>query len=61
MNPTHILKEFKRFEYMIPEEAYARDLEKWSTLKGREYGFDTIKTWLEERVKYCDPIFEYTE
>lgn len=61
MNPTHILKEFKRFEYMIPEEAYARDLEKWSTLNGREYGFDTIKTWLEERVKYCDPIFEYTE
>lgn len=61
MNPTYILKEFKRFEYMIPEEAYARDLEKWSTLNGREYGFDTIQTWLEERVTYCDPIFDYVE
>lgn len=59
MNPEHIMRELRRFECMITEEAYARELEKWSTLPGRELGLDQIQTWLEERVTYCDPIFDY--
>lgn len=59
MNPEYIMRELRRFECMITEEAYARDLEKWSTLSGRNLGLDQIQTWLEKRVTYCDPIFDY--
>lgn len=56
-NEAYIMGLFEAFEDQIPDEAWAREREKWPDVPGQEYGLDQIRQHIREREVFVDGVF----